>query len=76
MTEKQEKNSKKLTESDYPQFEVWQPSGSPARSWSLNIKRNAGQKPIEIRELPSLGAVKKLIQGFLEQSDTGKPGPE
>jgi hypothetical protein len=75
MTAKWRWNAKDLaetTETDYPRFEAWQPDDSKGNCWCLNIRQSADQDPIEIRELPSLGAVEKLVEGFLEESNSRK----
>jgi hypothetical protein len=75
MTAKRQRKAKNLTETtdtDYPRFEAWQPDDSRDDCWCLNIRQNADQAPIEIRELPSLRAVEKLIKGFLKDSDLRK----
>lgn len=75
MTAKRQRNAKDLTDTtdtDYPRFEAWQQDDSRDKHWCLNIRQSANQHPIEIRELPSLRAVEKLIEGFLEDSDPRK----
>ena len=57
-------------DTDYPRFEAWQRENKDDKYWCLNITQNAHQEPIEIRELPSLKAVEKLITGFLGDADS------
>ena len=66
------KDLTETTDTDYPQFKVWQLDDPKDNGWCLNIRQSAGQAPIEIRELPNLGAVKQIIEGFLEDSASGK----
>jgi len=56
-----------MAEIDYPYFEAWQSDDHGGNGWCLNIKPNAGQEPIEIRGLPSPGAVEGFVKGFLKR---------
>ena len=53
------------TEIAYPRFEAWQSNDDIDNCWCLNIRRSAGQEPITVRKLQSLGAAVEFIKGFL-----------
>ncbi len=55
------------TEITYPKFEAWQSNNDIDNCWCLDIIRRAGQEPITVLKLQSLGATVEFMKGFLEE---------
>ena len=56
-------------EDGYPRFEAWRSNNPADNCWCLNITRVKYAKPIEVRGLQSLEAVKQFSEGALKGLD-------
>ena len=51
----------------YPRFEAWQSNDAVDNCWCLNNIRDAGQEPVQIREIQDSGALVEFVEGFLKE---------